>query len=89
MGTHLSLPSRVLSSGVLLSSHLDANAQLLGNKVIAHFGKDLPFLFKVLAIEKALSIQAHPDKKLAAELHRDRPTIYKGWYRVSQHYETK
>ncbi|CAE6472154.1 unnamed protein product, partial [Rhizoctonia solani] len=34
--------------------------------------------FKVLAIEKALSIQAHPNKKLAEKLHRERPDVYKG-----------
>mmetsp|Transcript_15883 Transcript_15883/g.19384 ORF Transcript_15883/g.19384 Transcript_15883/m.19384 type:complete len:543 (+) Transcript_15883:240-1868(+) len=38
---------------------------------------DLTFLFKVLSIEKVLSIQAHPDKYLAAQLHLDKPTIYK------------
>jgi len=38
---------------------------------------DLTFLFKVLSIEKVLSIQAHPDKFLAAQLHTERPHIYK------------
>ena len=38
---------------------------------------DLTFLFKVLSIEKVLSIQAHPDKYLAAQLHIARPTVYK------------
>ena len=33
------------------------------------FGHKLPFLFKVLSIGKALSIQAHPNKKLAEKLH--------------------
>ncbi|EJU02087.1 hypothetical protein DACRYDRAFT_99861 [Dacryopinax primogenitus] len=37
----------------------------------------VPFLFKVLAIRKALSIQAHPDKALAQRLHRDKPEWYK------------
>lgn len=32
----------------------------------------------MLAIRKALSIQAHPDKELAKRLHADRPDIYKG-----------
>ena len=47
----------------------------LGKKI---FGEenDLTFLFKVLSIEKTLAIQAHPDKALAAKLHRDRPKIY-------------
>lgn len=39
-------------------------------------GGDLPFLFKVLSAGKALSIQAHPDKKKAQELHSDNPQAY-------------
>lgn len=37
----------------------------------------LPFLFKVLSIKTALSIQAHPDKELARRLHALRPDLYK------------
>jgi len=40
-------------------------------------GEELPYLFKVLSVAKALSIQAHPDKKLAEKLHAERPNIYK------------
>lgn len=42
-----------------------------------NYKKDLPFLFKVLSINKALSIQAHPDKVLAKVLHQKIPIIYK------------
>lgn len=35
------------------------------------------FMFKVLAVEKALSIQSHPDKALAEKLHAERPDVYK------------
>lgn len=38
---------------------------------------DLTFLFKVLSIKKVLSIQSHPDKYLAAQLHTARPKDYK------------
>jgi len=38
---------------------------------------ELPFLFKVLSVETALSIQAHPDKVLAKHLHASRPDLYK------------
>lgn len=31
----------------------------------------------MLSIEKALSIQAHPDKDLARSLHEAQPSIYK------------
>ena len=38
---------------------------------------NLPFLFKILSVNKALSIQAHPDKALAERLHKSNPTNYK------------
>jgi mannose-6-phosphate isomerase len=37
----------------------------LGAAVVAHFGSRLPFLFKVLAAEQPLSLQAHPDSAQA------------------------
>ena len=37
----------------------------------------MPFLFKILSVRTALSIQAHPDKVLAAKLHRESPDHYK------------
>ena len=39
-------------------------------------GGQLPFMFKILSAGKALSIQAHPSKDLAANLHRDNPKEY-------------
>jgi mannose-6-phosphate isomerase len=39
-------------------------------------GGPLPFLFKVLSCGKTLSIQAHPDKTLAAKLNESDPTHY-------------
>ncbi|KAF8313387.1 mannose-6-phosphate isomerase [Clavulina sp. PMI_390] len=77
MGTHPSGPSEVVDQHVLLKDHLNAHPQLIGSTVRQHFGDDLPFLFKILAISKALSIQAHPDKALAQTLHAQRPDIYK------------
>ncbi|CAF0724058.1 unnamed protein product [Adineta steineri] len=37
---------------------------------------DLPFLFKVLSVETALSIQAHPNKEHAKILHKTNPKEY-------------
>ena len=37
----------------------------------------MPFLSKVLSVDTALSIQAHPDKKLAEILHAKKPDMYK------------
>ncbi|KAF5009562.1 hypothetical protein FDECE_4220 [Fusarium decemcellulare] len=50
--------------------YAEANNQaLLSSTITSHYGHKLPFLFKVLSINKALSIQAHPNKKLAEQLH--------------------
>ncbi|GAB6021171.1 hypothetical protein CHUAL_003801 [Chamberlinius hualienensis] len=80
MGTHHSGPSNILmpdDKTQLLSSYLSENHNMLGKKVIEMFGVNLPFLFKVLSINIALSIQAHPDKKLAEKLHKLKPDLYK------------
>jgi len=71
------MPSKLFQGGDTLKDYIVAHPELLGDKVRNHFGDDLPFLFKVLAIRKALSIQAHPDKALAKRLHQERPNIYK------------
>jgi len=69
MGTHPSNPSRdVLTQRTLLDLVQD-NQTLMGTEIGEKFGHKLPFLFKVLSIGKALSIQAHPNKKLAEQLH--------------------
>jgi len=39
-------------------------------------GEALPFLFTVLSAGKALSIQAHPDKNMAARLNAENPQAY-------------
>lgn len=63
MGTHPNGPSLVESTNQPLKEYLN--------------GSQLPFLFKVLSIDKPLSIQAHPDKTLAEQLHKKFPDIYK------------
>ena len=74
MGTHPTLPSKLLQGGETLGERLRKNPEMLGNRGL----DDLPFLFKVLAIRKALSIQSHPDKKFAERLHAVAPNLYKG-----------
>lgn len=81
MGTHVSSPSTIATSGDLLSDHLKQNKEDIGKQVVEKFSASdgvLPFLFKVLSIEKALSIQTHPDKVTAEKLHSEQPHIYKG-----------
>lgn len=79
MGTHPNGPSKVLKEGKesLLSDWIESNKDVLGNKVREIFGGKLPFLFKVLSVNKALSIQAHPNKPHAELLHDKRPDVYK------------
>lgn len=69
MGTHPSNPSRDVKTGRTLLDLVSDNQALLSSNVAARFGAKLPFLFKVLSVNKALSIQAHPNKKLAEQLH--------------------
>lgn len=69
MGTHPSNPSRDVKTGRTLLDLVAENQALLSTTVAARFGQKLPFLFKVLSVNKALSIQAHPNKKLAEQLH--------------------
>ena len=77
MGTHPALPSTLKSTSVPLREHLRAHPELLGTARETYDG-DLPFLFKILSIRTALSIQAHPDKTFAKELHARSPDVYKG-----------
>src|ERR1700710_1298381 len=76
MGTHPSNPSKDLDTGRTLLDMLEVNSALLAPAVKARYGSKLPFLFKVLSINKALSIQAHPNKKLAEQLHAKDPKNY-------------
>ncbi|XP_042493111.1 mannose-6-phosphate isomerase 1-like isoform X2 [Macadamia integrifolia] len=86
MGTHESGPSFVINDSKVRDSDSDfkslkswilENPSVLGNKIVKKWGTDLPFLFKVLSVAKALSIQAHPDKEQARTLHKLQPTLYK------------
>ena len=85
MGTHPSGPSSVFddkeesehSVNETLQSYLTRNSSALGVEPYSLTTGALPYLFKVLSIEKALSIQAHPDSKLAKKLHSERPNVYK------------
>lgn len=68
MGVNPAGPSRVAGAeGLLLSELIGRNPQaLLGRETAETYGK-LPFLFKVEAAEKPLSIQTHPSREQARE----------------------
>ncbi|KAL2795069.1 mannose-6-phosphate isomerase [Aspergillus keveii] len=76
MGTHPSLPSKDLETQRTLLDLVQDNLALMSPEVTERYGGKLPFLFKVLSIQKALSIQAHPNKKLAEQLHAKDPKNY-------------
>ncbi len=65
MGAHPNAPA-TLADGRKLNSAIAENPELwLGPSASARFG-ELPFLFKILTADRALSIQAHPDADQAA-----------------------
>lgn len=65
MGAHPQAPSEVLRDGRWTSLRdliRERPEEILGADLAARTGGELPFLFKVLAAEAPLSIQAHPDR---------------------------
>ena len=68
MGAHPKAPSLAYHNGqwVTLQQLIAQEPEkILGNKVAQQFNNRLPFLFKVLAAAKPLSIQAHPNRPQA------------------------
>ncbi len=60
-GDHPDDPAVVASLGTTLDQVIAADpSAALGDPVVARFGSRLPFLLKLLAAERALSIQVHP-----------------------------
>ncbi|XP_022919768.2 mannose-6-phosphate isomerase isoform X1 [Onthophagus taurus] len=77
-GANVKAPSDIKNEGKNLLELLKEKPEYLGEKIKSVFGKEkLPFLFKILSIEKALSIQVHPDKEMAKQLHSKFPDVYK------------
>ncbi|XP_012526990.1 mannose-6-phosphate isomerase isoform X2 [Monomorium pharaonis] len=77
MGTHKNGPSYLKDMDVPLEKYIQENKNVLGDNIIQRFGHELPFLFKILSINKALSIQVHPDMEKAEKLHKLYPDVYK------------
>lgn len=79
MGAHPSAPSRLImddKSQSLIEVLKSNPKEALGERVINKFGDSLPFLFKVLSAGNVLSIQTHPNKTQAIELHKADPEHY-------------
>lgn len=63
LGAHPGDPSRIQGAHADLGAAIAANpVALLGGAVVDRFGPQLPFLVKVIAPAKALSIQVHPNR---------------------------
>jgi mannose-6-phosphate isomerase len=78
MGTYPVLPSYIADTGEDLQDVLDRHPEeLIGDRVMKKFGHTkLPYLPKVLSIAKALPLQLHPDKEMAAKLHAEKPDAF-------------
>jgi mannose-6-phosphate isomerase len=84
MGAHPTAPSGLTRAGQNLTLHAVVAAdpgRELGVACRDRFGGRLPFLLKILAAEKALSLQVHPDRRqaeagFAAERGRDGVRAY-------------
>lgn len=74
MGDYPVLPAKVMKTGEELHKIVDENKeQFLGKQCMDKFGGVIPFLPKILSIAKALPLQIHPNKDLAAKLHKKNP----------------
>jgi mannose-6-phosphate isomerase len=75
MGAHPKAPSQVMikENWLTLDKAIEEDPEsILGKRVAERFSNKLPFLFKVLASEKPLSLQVHPNRKQAREgFHRE------------------
>ncbi|MCK3654523.1 mannose-6-phosphate isomerase [Pasteurellaceae bacterium Macca] len=67
LGAHRSAPSMIEFEGkwIALDRVLDKAPKLLGDNAREKFGDELPYLLKILDVQKPLSIQLHPTKKEA------------------------
>lgn len=80
MGSHIGDPSHLhdsvdkMSLQDWIASHPEAIGKL--PETLQTWKNTLPYLFKILSVGSALSIQAHPDAKLALELRASRPEAY-------------
>ncbi len=74
MGAHPGSPSDLLLEGgrvlPLPEAVTSSPKALLGAAAAARFGGRLPFMLKVLAITRPLSLQVHPDSARAREIYR-------------------
>jgi mannose-6-phosphate isomerase len=71
MGAHPAAPSRLRAGGSLSGRITDDPAGELSAPVLRRFGPRLPFLMKIIAAERPLSLQAHPNRDQARAGYSD------------------
>lgn len=79
IGAHPKAPSKIQmgNSETTLNDFIEKfPIEILGKRVAEKYNSKLPFLLKVLSARKALSIQTHPNKSQAEELHKKDPINY-------------
>jgi len=77
IGAHPKLPSVVQDLNLPLNEAIRRFPEdILGRKSVEKFGRQLPFLLKILSAGQALSIQLHPAKNQAERLHQKDPVNY-------------
>ncbi|MCF6268385.1 MAG: mannose-6-phosphate isomerase, class I [Melioribacteraceae bacterium] len=79
IGDHPKLSSEILVDGKLhnLKEVVEKYPnEILGKSIVEKFGSKIPFLLKILSAERALSIQTHPNKMEAVELHKNDSANY-------------
>jgi len=69
MGCHPNGMAKILKS--------DGNKQPINEFIQDNQFADITYMFKVLSVEKPLSLQLHPSKEVAEKLHAEFPNIYK------------
>lgn len=75
LGAHAKASGKIDNKETLIK-YIDNNVMSCLGDSLEIFGAELPFLLKILSVNRPLSIQAHPDKQLAKILHSQRPDIY-------------
>ncbi|KAK0613937.1 RmlC-like cupin domain-containing protein [Immersiella caudata] len=77
-GDYPNFLARLLEAGELLKDVIGQNKEgMLGKTASEALDGNLPFLPKILSIAKALPLQFHPNKGLAAKLHEQDPGNFK------------
>ena len=75
MGTHPSGPANVIGTKEPLLSWLGKHPYAVGRVPKGYKGDDLPFMFKVLSVKTALSIQVRREEEREERGKRERESV--------------